>query len=79
LVSYPFGSLYVRIPSDRPYLKHLFNIAVTLFYLLPVLNLYKGLLELLISILGTYVLAATIKGHAMPWIVFVCVAFSVCY
>jgi lysophospholipid acyltransferase len=76
LISYPLGSLYIRIPTDRPALKHLFNIAVTLFYLLPVLNLYRGLLELLISILGTYVLAATIKGHAMPWIVFVSVPFK---
>lgn len=69
LVSYPLGSVFVRLPS--PTLKHAFNIAVTLFYLLAMLNLANGALQLLASSLATYFIAANVKTSSMPWIVFV--------
>ncbi|TCD66824.1 lysophospholipid acyltransferase [Steccherinum ochraceum] len=71
LVSYPLGSVFVRVPS--PALKHAFNIAVTLFYLLAMLNLANGALQLLASSLATYFIAANVKTSSMPWIVFVVV------
>jgi lysophospholipid acyltransferase len=70
LLSYPLGSLFVRIPPGQPALKHIFNIAVTLFYLLPMLNLYGGTLQLLGSTLATYFVAKTNTSKNMPWIVF---------
>ncbi|KAL6298114.1 MBOAT-domain-containing protein [Sparassis latifolia] len=70
LVSYPLGSVFIRIPTSKPTMKHLFNIAISLFYFLPVLNLWSGTLQLLVSVLGTYFLAAKIKRGRMPWIVF---------
>ncbi|KIM83962.1 hypothetical protein PILCRDRAFT_97057 [Piloderma croceum F 1598] len=71
LISYPLGSLFIRIPSSQPGLKHIFNLTVTLVYLLPVLNMYSALLQLLGSVIGTYMIAANVRGPRMPWIVFV--------
>ncbi|TFK96340.1 MBOAT, membrane-bound O-acyltransferase family-domain-containing protein [Pterulicium gracile] len=70
LVAYPLGSVFIRIPASQPGVKHLFSIAVSFFLLVPVLHLYSGFLQLLGSVLATYVLAATCKGPNMPWIVF---------
>ena len=71
LVSYPLGSAFVRMPSGHASSKHLFNVAVTAFYLLGMMKLYTGALQLLGSILFTYYTARSVKGHSMPWIVFV--------
>ncbi|KAI0347445.1 MBOAT-domain-containing protein [Trametopsis cervina] len=70
LISYPLGSLFIRIPDNQPNLKHLFNIAVTLFYFIPMLNLWDGLLQLLFDVLVTYYVAKNVKGSSMPWVVF---------
>ncbi|KAL4075636.1 MBOAT, membrane-bound O-acyltransferase family-domain-containing protein [Scleroderma yunnanense] len=70
LVAYPLGSLFIRIPPSQPNLKHAFNILVSVFFLIPVLNVPFGFAELLGSILGTYMITATVKGPNMPWIVF---------
>ncbi|EMD40473.1 hypothetical protein CERSUDRAFT_111072 [Gelatoporia subvermispora B] len=70
LVSYPLGSVFVRIPTSRPNLRHLFNLSVTLFYLVPVLNLWFGFLQLLGDVVATYFVAQKVKNHYMPWIVF---------
>ncbi|KAL0581244.1 Lysophospholipid acyltransferase [Marasmius crinis-equi] len=70
LVAYPLGSLFIRVPSDTPALRHLFSIVVTLFFLLPMLGMYSGLVQLLGDILFTYFVAKYHKGSAMPWIVF---------
>ncbi|KAF5357589.1 hypothetical protein D9758_007471 [Tetrapyrgos nigripes] len=69
LVAYPLGSIYIRIPSDKPTLKHLFSIAVTLFYFFPMLNMYSAFFQLLVDVLVTYYLG---KSHSpnMPWMVF---------
>ncbi|KAH9947320.1 MBOAT, membrane-bound O-acyltransferase family-domain-containing protein [Amylocystis lapponica] len=70
LISYPLGSVFIRIPSSRPDLKHIFNISVTLTYLVAILNLWSGFLQLLAGVLATYYVAANVKGPNMPWIVF---------
>ena len=63
--------MFIRIPDDKPNLKHLFNVVITLIYLIPVLNLWTGFLQLLLDVMGTYYIAANVKGRNMPWIVFV--------
>ncbi|KAI0771974.1 MBOAT-domain-containing protein [Trametes elegans] len=70
LFSYPLGSVYIRIPTAHPELKHAFSIAITLFYLVPVLNLYVGTIQLAFSIAGTYYLAQRVHTQRMPWLVF---------
>ncbi|KAI0254231.1 MBOAT-domain-containing protein [Lactifluus subvellereus] len=70
LSSYPLGSLFIRIPSSQPTFKHLFSIAVASFYFLPVLNHGLAFLSLLGDVLVTYVVARTVQGPRMPWIVF---------
>ncbi|KZT12889.1 MBOAT-domain-containing protein [Laetiporus sulphureus 93-53] len=70
LVSYPLGSVFVRIPITQPNWRHLFNVAVTSFYLLAVMRMGLAYLQLLADILATYYIAANTKGSRMPWIVF---------
>lgn len=70
LVSYPLATLFIRIPSSQPTLKHVFNIAVASFYFVPVLNQGWPFLLLLGDVLATYFIALTVQGPRMPWIVF---------
>ncbi|KAI9572388.1 MBOAT, membrane-bound O-acyltransferase family-domain-containing protein [Boletus coccyginus] len=70
LIAYPLGSLFIRIPSSQPSLKHAFNIFISIFFFIPVLNLQWGFLQLLGSALGTYFIAGNFRGSNMPWIVF---------
>ncbi|KAI0751447.1 MBOAT-domain-containing protein [Daedaleopsis nitida] len=70
LFSYPLGSLYIRIPSSHPELKHIFSILVTFFYLVPVLWLWGGALQLLGSVIATYYIALRVQTRNMPWLVF---------
>ncbi|TFY80409.1 hypothetical protein EWM64_g3598 [Hericium alpestre] len=70
LVSYPLGSLFIRIPSSHPHLKHVFNLSIAFFYFIPVLQLYSAFLQLLGDVLVTYVVTAVAKGPRMPWVVF---------
>ncbi|PAV20812.1 MBOAT-domain-containing [Pyrrhoderma noxium] len=69
LISYPLGSVFIRLPKNHT-VKHAFNIGVTMFYLLGMLNLWSGVAQLLGSILATYYVAKNVKGPSMPWIVF---------
>jgi lysophospholipid acyltransferase len=70
VASYPLGSLYVRLPTSRPNLAHIFSIVVSTIVLVPLLGLGTGLLHLLFSSVGTYVIAGTVKSKQMPWIAF---------
>ncbi|KAH9894383.1 MBOAT-domain-containing protein [Cubamyces lactineus] len=70
LFSYPLGSVYIRIPPSHPELKHIFSVAITFFYLVPVLNLYVGALQLVLSVVGTYYLVQRVQTNRMPWLVF---------
>ncbi|KAF9028332.1 MBOAT-domain-containing protein [Hymenopellis radicata] len=70
LIAFPLGSVFVRIPSSQPALKHLFNIAITLFYFFPVLKVYGVFFQLLASVLATYAVAKYDRSSRMPWLVF---------
>ncbi|KAF8580586.1 MBOAT-domain-containing protein [Ramaria rubella] len=70
VISYPLGSVYVRLPRSQPALKHIFSIALSSIFLILVLNLWLGTLQLLCSVLATYVIAASWQGRNMPWVVF---------
>ena len=70
LLSYPLGSLYVRIPPTRPNLAHCFSLVVSFFFFIPLLGLGTGLLQLLGSCAGTYLIVAFSRSPHMPWMVF---------
>ncbi|KAH7876004.1 endoplasmic reticulum protein [Lentinula edodes] len=71
LIAYPLGSVFVRIPADKPTLRHLFNISVSLFYFFPMLGMYTGFLQLLGDILITYFAAKfSSTSKVMPWFIF---------
>ncbi|KAJ7229056.1 endoplasmic reticulum protein [Mycena pura] len=62
LVSYPLGTLFIHIPSNRPELRHLFSTAITLLLFFPVLRLYGAFFQLLGGSLATYYLAQYVHG-----------------
>ncbi|KAJ7672880.1 MBOAT, membrane-bound O-acyltransferase family-domain-containing protein [Mycena rosella] len=70
LIAYPLGSVFIRIPSSQPAMKHLFNIGITLMFFFPVLQLYSAFFQLLASILATYYLTRYYQSSKMPWVVF---------
>ncbi|KAK9584027.1 Lysophospholipid acyltransferase [Aspergillus fumigatus] len=71
LLSYPLAGLLKRIPDAHPWKKNVFIIAVSLFYLVGLFDLWDGLRTLLYSAAGTYAIAYYIDGSLMPWIGFV--------
>ncbi|ORY32801.1 MBOAT, membrane-bound O-acyltransferase family-domain-containing protein [Naematelia encephala] len=71
LFSYPLAILFVRIPPNRPNLAHLFSLVIAAIYLVPLLGLGTGLIHLLISCFGTYVIVVSLRSANMPWVVFV--------
>ncbi|KDR74386.1 hypothetical protein GALMADRAFT_250302 [Galerina marginata CBS 339.88] len=73
LIAYPLGTLFIRVPSTQPALRHLFSIFVAIFFFFPVLKIYSAFFQLLGSILATYFIARYDKSWRMPWVVFVIV------
>jgi lysophospholipid acyltransferase len=71
VLSYPLAGVLKRIPDTNPWQKNLFSIAVSLFYLVGVFDLWAGIRTLFISAAGAYAIAKYIKGPLMPWIGFV--------
>lgn len=70
LLSYPLASVYYRIPAAQYNLAHLFSIAVTLFFMIPLLGVGSGLIHLLVDIGVTYGIVVSRRGPDMPWMVF---------
>jgi len=71
LLSYPFAGLLKRVPDDKPHLKNYFIIAVSLFYLVGLFDLWAGIATLAFSSISTYAIAKSIDSPYMPWIGFV--------
>ncbi|KAG8630711.1 hypothetical protein KVT40_002330 [Elsinoe batatas] len=71
LLSYPLAGLLKRIPDDKPYLKNVFNIGVSIFVLIGLFDLWSGLFVLLFSAAGTYAICSLVSGPYMPWIGFI--------
>lgn len=69
-MSFPLASIYVRIPTSRPNLAHIFSLVTSTIFLWPLLGLGKGLLELLGMSIVTYIIVASVRGPNMPWIAF---------
>ncbi|KAI9762312.1 MAG: hypothetical protein M4579_000460 [Chaenotheca gracillima] len=71
LISYPLCGLLKRVPDAKPVYKNVFIIAVSLFYLIGLFDLWTGIRTLLIASAGAYLIAANVEGPFMPWIGFV--------
>ncbi|KAK4934575.1 Lysophospholipid acyltransferase, partial [Elasticomyces elasticus] len=69
LISYPLAAGLKRVP-DKNYLKQIYIIAVALFYMLGLFDLYGGLRTILWSAGATYAISYYIDGSLMPWIAF---------
>lgn len=68
LVAYPLSSLYVNLPTDGT--RHYYSILVATFFLVGILKLWSGFLQLLFSIVGTYLIVVFNRTERMPWLVF---------
>ncbi|KAL9613717.1 MAG: hypothetical protein Q9167_001730 [Letrouitia subvulpina] len=71
LISYPLAGLLKRIPDAKPYQKDIFIIAVSLFYLVGLFDLWTGIRTIFISSTGAYLIAKYVEGPYMPWLAFV--------
>jgi lysophospholipid acyltransferase len=60
-----------RIPDSKLWQKNAFIIAVSLFYLVGIFDLWSGIRTLFISSAGAYAIAYYVDGSLMPWIAFV--------
>jgi lysophospholipid acyltransferase len=71
LLSYPLAGLLKRLPDSKPWLKNVFNIAIAVFFLVGLFDLWSGLFLVIFDAVGTYLIAAKVKGPYMPWVGFV--------
>ncbi|CRG88775.1 lysophospholipid acyltransferase [Talaromyces islandicus] len=71
LLSYPLAAILKRLPDKDPWKKNVFIIAVSLFYMIGLYQLWDGLRTILYSSVATYVIAYYMDGSLMPWIGFV--------
>ncbi|MCJ1311607.1 lysophospholipid acyltransferase [Agyrium rufum] len=71
ILSYPFAALLKRITDSKPHQKNLFIVAVSLFYLVGMFDLWTGVRTMLISSAGAYAIAKYVEGPFMPWIGFI--------
>lgn len=71
LLSYPLAAVLKRIPDRSPWQKNLFIIAVSMFYLVGLFDLWTGLGTLFIDASVTYAISYYIDGSLMPWIGFI--------
>lgn len=60
-----------RLPDNNPKLKNWFIIAVGVFYLVGLFDLWAGLALIVADAAATYMIAAYVEGPYMPWIGFV--------
>ncbi|KLU89375.1 membrane-bound O-acyltransferase domain-containing protein 1 [Magnaporthiopsis poae ATCC 64411] len=71
LLSYPLAGVLKRIPDSKPHHKNLFSIAIALFYLVGLFDLWTGLRTLFISSAAAYAIAKYLRGSPyMPWVGF---------
>ncbi|KAF2738652.1 MBOAT family protein-like protein [Polyplosphaeria fusca] len=70
-LSYPLAAVLKRIPDREPWKKNAFIIAVSLFYMIGLFDLWSGLVTILISAGSAYALAAKMNSPYMPWVGFV--------
>ncbi|PYH98890.1 MBOAT family protein [Aspergillus ellipticus CBS 707.79] len=71
LLSFPLAGLLKRVPDTQPWKKNAFIIAVSLFYIVGLFDLWDGLRTLFYSSAGVYLISYYIDGSLMPWIGFV--------
>ncbi|KAH4597666.1 hypothetical protein HBH82_219120 [Parastagonospora nodorum] len=70
-ISYPLAAVLKRIPDKEPWKKNVFIIAVSMFYLVGLFDMWDGLRTFIISAGGAYLIASRVKSPYMPWIGFV--------
>ena len=71
LLSYPLAAMYTRLPPSRPNIAHIYSLVISFFFFWPFLHMGGGLLQMLFSCAGAYLIILTSRSSNMPWMVFV--------
>lgn len=71
LLSYPFSAIFKRLPDQNYTLKNGYIVTISSFYIFGILELYLGLVSLLLAALGSYFITRYVTAKSMPWINFV--------
>ncbi|RDA87288.1 hypothetical protein CP532_1315 [Ophiocordyceps camponoti-leonardi (nom. inval.)] len=72
LLSYPLAGVLKRIPDSKPEYKNLFIIGMSIFYMVGLFDLWRGLATLFFSAAGAFCIAKYLqKSSYMPWVGFV--------
>lgn len=70
VLTFPLSAVFKRLPDHRVTLKNLYIIAVLLFYVFGILQVYLGFRTLLVALMGSYMLTRYVRLAAMPWLNF---------
>jgi len=70
LIAYPLAAALKRLPDDKPFVKNVFNVSISLFFLVGLFDLWSGLATIVFDAVGAYLIAAYVKGPIMPWVGF---------
>ena len=68
LLSFPFSLVFKRLPDKKYTLKHLYIVLVSVFYVFGILELYSGILTLLVAASGCYIITRYLRTPLMPWV-----------
>jgi lysophospholipid acyltransferase len=79
LLAYPLGFLFLRLPNDKPAIKHWFSLIAAVFIHFEILEDTLGFLHLSLGALTTYLIAVTVRSSLMPQIVIVLVMLHMSY
>ena len=71
LLSYPLAGILKRLPDSKPWTKNVYIIAISVFFLVGLFDLWSGLVLIAFDAVGTYLIAKYVQGPYMPWVGFV--------
>lgn len=67
-LSFPFSTIFKRLPDHNYTIKNWYIIAVSSFYVFVICEVGSGLRSLLVSSMGTYFITRYLRTDSMPWI-----------
>lgn len=71
LISYPLAGILKRLPDSKPWTKNVYIIAISVFFLIGLFDLWSGLVLIAFDAVGTYLIAKYVQGPYMPWVGFI--------
>ncbi|KTW27173.1 lysophospholipid acyltransferase [Pneumocystis jirovecii RU7] len=70
IFSYPLADVLRSIPGRMSFVRNIFNIVISLVFLIMIFNLWYGVQTVLISTTFAYIIVQYVKGRFMPYVAF---------